>query len=78
MCFRVGQCGRLFSVRCSSWLEKGKIEFGVIAQNLLNAAWKEAQFETESRLRNEIEPVSEIHFAPGTPFFVKGYVRFKF
>jgi hypothetical protein len=48
------------------------------AQNLLNSAWKEAQFETESRLRNEIEPVSEIHFTPGTPFYVKGYVSFSF
>ena len=58
--------------------KKGKFEFGLNAQNLLNSAWKEAQFETESRLRNEIEPVSEIHFTPGTPFFVKGYVRFNF
>ncbi len=58
--------------------KKGKVEFGLNAQNLLNSAWKEAQFETESRLRNEIEPVSEIHFTPSTPFFVKGYVRFNF
>jgi len=58
--------------------KKRKVEFGLNAQNLLNAAWKEAQFETESRLRNEIESVSEIHFTPGTPFFMKGYVRFNF
>lgn len=58
--------------------KKGKIEFGLNAQNLLNSDWKEAQFETESRLRNEIEPVSEIHYTPGTPFFVKGYVTFSF
>ena len=41
------------------------------AENLLNEEWNEAQFDTESRLRNEIEPVSEIHFTPGSPFFFK-------
>ena len=40
-------------------------------ENIRNTKWKEAQFETESRLKNEIEPVSEIHFTPGTPFFLK-------
>ncbi len=46
-------------------------ELGISAQNLLNAAWKEAQFETESRLQFETEPVSEIHYTPGTPFSPK-------
>lgn len=58
--------------------KKGNFEFGFNVQNLLNQEWKEAQFETESRLRDELEPVSEIHFTPGTPFFLKGYVAFKF
>jgi len=58
--------------------KKGKVEVGVSAQNLTNAEWKEAQFETESRLRNEAAPVSEIHYTPGTPFFAKGYVMFRF
>ncbi len=58
--------------------KKGKVEFGLNAQNLLNSEWKEAQFETESRLRNEIEPVSEIHYTPGTPFFAKVYATFRF
>lgn len=53
-------------------------ELGVSAQNLLNSAWKEAQFETESRLPFESEPVRDIHFTPGTPFFVKGFVTFHF
>lgn len=48
------------------------------AQNLLNVDWKEAQFDTESRLKFESEPVSEIHFTPGTPFFLKGGVTFRF
>ena len=58
--------------------KKGNVEIGVSAQNLTNTDWKEAQFETESRLRNEAESVSEIHFTPGTPFFAKGYVVFRF
>lgn len=45
-----------------------KFELGFFIQNVLNQDWKETQFDTESRLRNEIEPVSEIHFTPGTPF----------
>lgn len=46
-------------------------EFSLSAENLLNARWREAQFDTESRLQHETEPVSEIHFTPGTPFFLK-------
>lgn len=47
---------------------KPKFEFGFFIQNLLDRDWKEAQFDTESRLFNEVNPVSEIHFTPGTPF----------
>ncbi len=50
------------------------IVFGLTAENLLNSEWNEAQFNTESRLRNEAQSVSELHFTPGTPFFVKGSV----
>ncbi len=46
----------------------GAFDFGLSIENLLNQDWREAQFETESRLRNEIAPVSEIHFTPGTLF----------
>ncbi len=53
-------------------------EFGTSVQNLLDTEWKEAQFETESRLSFEASPVTEIHFTPGTPFFIKGYMIFKF
>lgn len=48
-----------------------KWELGVSVQNIFNLKWKETQFDTESRLYNEIQPVSEIHFTPGTPFFSK-------
>ncbi len=50
---------------------KRKYEIGVEVQNLFNTAWREAQFEVESRLRNEPETVDGISFTAGTPFFVK-------
>ncbi|PSK93572.1 TonB-dependent receptor [Taibaiella chishuiensis] len=53
-------------------------EFGLQAQNVFNTAWNEAQFDTQSRLRDEVMPVSEIHFTPGTPFFVKLTAMYKF
>ncbi|PWJ55942.1 outer membrane receptor protein involved in Fe transport [Dyadobacter jejuensis] len=51
---------------------------GLSIQNLFNTKWKETQFDTESRLKNEAEPVSEIHFTPGTPFFAKVSVMYHF
>ena len=48
-----------------------KYNIGVSIQNMFNTKWKETQFATESRLKNEAEPVEEIHFTPGTPFFAK-------
>ncbi|HYF29709.1 MAG TPA: TonB-dependent receptor [Chitinophagaceae bacterium] len=50
---------------------KASYELGVSAQNLFDVRWKETQFDTESRLKDEPAPVSEIHFTPGTPFFIK-------
>jgi hypothetical protein len=50
---------------------KSKYEIGLSIQNLFNIKWKETQFDTESRLKNEPVPVSEIHFTPGTPFCAK-------
>lgn len=55
-----------------------KWEAGLSIQNLLNTKWKETQFDTESRLQNEGDPVSEIHFTPGTPFFAKASVTLFF
>ncbi|MGB0369627.1 MAG: TonB-dependent receptor domain-containing protein, partial [Flavobacteriales bacterium] len=51
---------------------------GIIIQNLLNTEWNETQFATESRLRNEATSVEEIHFTPGTPFFIRGKVSVRF
>ena len=48
-----------------------KFEIGLEIQNLFNTKWREAQFEVESRLRNEPAPVDDISFTAGTPFFAK-------
>ncbi|WP_224744055.1 TonB-dependent receptor [Pontibacter aquaedesilientis] len=55
-----------------------KLELKITAENLLNSDWKEAQFETESRLKTEANPVTEIHFTPGTPFFIKAGATYSF
>ena len=47
-------------------------------ENLLNAQWNEAQFDTESRLFFEPQPVSEIHFTPGNPINVQLGVKIEF
>ncbi|MDO7850532.1 TonB-dependent receptor [Hymenobacter convexus] len=48
-----------------------RFQIGATAENLLNVAWNEAQFATETRLRTETTPVDELHFTPGTPFYAK-------
>lgn len=55
-----------------------KWQFGIIIQNLFNTEWKETQFATESQLRNETQPVEEIHFTPGIPFAVRGKISYRF
>ncbi|MEQ6119741.1 TonB-dependent receptor [Reichenbachiella sp. MALMAid0571] len=52
--------------------------FGVSVENIFNTEWREAQFDTESRLSGEASSVSEIHFTPGVPFFLKAGLTFKF
>ena len=39
--------------------------------NVLNTKWKETQFDTETRLKNEPASVDEICFTPGTTFAAK-------
>ena len=51
---------------------------GITVDNVFNTEWREAQFDTESRLQNEPTPVSEIHYTPGTPRFIKARVTFNF
>jgi opacity protein-like surface antigen len=54
------------------------ITLGVAVENIFDIAWNETQFATTSRLQNEINPVEEIHFIPGTPFFAKASIRYTF
>ncbi|WP_281763380.1 TonB-dependent receptor [Neptunitalea lumnitzerae] len=55
-----------------------QFDLGVQIQNLFDVDWNETQFATESRLQNETTSVEEIHFTPGTPFFVKAYCVYRF
>jgi outer membrane receptor protein involved in Fe transport len=55
-----------------------KFVFGISAENIFNVKWNETQFATESRLQNETQSVEEIHFTPGTPFFIKGKITYVF
>jgi outer membrane cobalamin receptor len=55
-----------------------KFQIGLTAENLLNTKWNQAQFNTLSRLKNESVPVDELHYTPGTPFFIKGSIAFFF
>ncbi|MEL4308607.1 TonB-dependent receptor [Joostella sp. CR20] len=52
--------------------------YGIIIENLFDTEWNETQFATESRLFDEPEPVEEIHFTPGTPFYIRGKVTVSF
>jgi len=48
-----------------------KYELGCSINNIFNVKWKETQFDTESRLKNEPNSVDEIHFTPGTKLHAK-------
>ncbi|CAM1340969.1 TonB-dependent receptor [Tenacibaculum amylolyticum] len=54
------------------------VSLGIQIQNLFDTDWNETQFATESRLQNELAPVEEIHFTPGTPFFLKASLQYNF
>ena len=45
-----------------------KYELGLALENMLNTKWNEAQFATESRLKNETASVRELNYTPGNPF----------
>ena len=57
---------------------KRSYTLGLLVQNLFNVRWKETQFATESRLRGEAAPVTEICFTPGTPFFARLSLMYSF
>ena len=54
------------------------LDLNVQVENLLNMSWREAQFDTESRLQGEASSISEIHYTPGTPFNVRVGVGLRF
>jgi hypothetical protein len=55
-----------------------KLELIISVENLFNQEWREAQFDTESRLQFEPQPVSGIHYTAGTPRFLKAGISRKF
>jgi len=57
---------------------KSFYEVGLTLENLFDADWNEAQFATVTRLRNEPNPVDDLTFTPGAPFFVKISTSFFF
>ena len=57
---------------------KNSWEVNLQVQNIFDTKWNEAQFETETRLRNEPSSVSELCFTPGTPLAVKVGLSYKF
>ncbi len=51
---------------------KARFQLGATAENLFNVQWNQAQFATQSRLPSEgPEGTDELHFTPGTPFYLK-------
>lgn len=54
------------------------IELYANIENLFDAVWNEAQFDTESRLKGEAESVSELHYTPGSPRNVRVGMAYKF
>ncbi|SMC87193.1 TonB-dependent receptor [Cellulophaga tyrosinoxydans] len=54
------------------------LNLGLSVENLFNVEWNETQFATTSRLQSENASVEEIHFTPGTPFFIKGTITYTF
>ena len=55
-----------------------KFDIMLSVANVFNVDWNETQFATTSQLADETTPVTEIHFTPGTPFFAKVGVTYKF
>lgn len=55
-----------------------KYRVGFNVENALNVKWNEAEFATESRLKNEITSTNELHFTPGTPFTLKAIFSYYF
>lgn len=55
-----------------------KFEPTFSAENIFNQEWREAQFDTESRREHAPGSVSEIHYIPGTPRFLRTGFNIRF
>lgn len=64
----------VFDLQCT--YRKGAVTLGTQINNLFNTRWKETQFNTLSRLQHEDQGVEEIHFTPGSPFFMRLSISF--
>jgi len=48
-----------------------KYQIGLAIENLFNVKFAESQFEYVSRLKYETQPVDDVSYTPGVPFFAK-------
>ncbi len=54
------------------------LDLTIQCENILNSEWREAQFDTSSRLRSEASPVSEVNYTPGTRPSIRVGLSMKF
>ncbi len=62
----------------TSYYKIEKFRIGLFIENIFDIDWNEAQFATNTRLRNETTGVDELHFTPGTPFYAKVVLGYMF
>jgi outer membrane receptor protein involved in Fe transport len=53
-------------------------KIGLVAENIFNVNWNEAQFDTESKLSMENKAVDELNFTSGTPFAARIILGYAF
>lgn len=59
--------------------QKKAVVFNVQIQNLFNTRWNEAMFAETTRLKGEpVGGYDQLTFTPGTPFYLKAGITFKF
>ncbi len=55
-----------------------RYEIGLTVNNVFNVRWKETQFDTVTRLKDQTDPVDGIAFTPGTKFAALVHVSYFF
>lgn len=59
--------------------QKKAVIFSVQIQNLFNTSWNEAMFAETTRLKGEAAGgYEQLTFTPGTPFYLKAGIGFRF